>query len=136
MSVYLISSLAAVFVASTSYTLWLLHKISDERAAVLRELAQASIDAAQAIADKTHAEQRAMIAKQTLSEKLRQDREAFHKEIANADVADLARALRRKLLPRAGADDDTPAHGVGAGDGTVQPRPLADTDRLGPKAKR
>lgn len=137
MIAYVTASLAALFVASTSYIVWILHKVTTERAGFLKELAQAKIDAAQAIADKDAAETRAKIAKQVLAEKVIQDREIFQREIANADAGTLADALRRKLSQgkHPSADD----HGAGVDGAIVAPvraDAQADTDRLGPKAKR
>lgn len=137
MIAYVTASLAALFVASTSYIVWILHKVTTERAGFLKELAQAKVDASQAIADKDAAETRAKIAKQVLAEKVTQDREAFQREIANADAATLADALRRKLSQ--GKNPSLDDHGAGADGAVAEPMRAdaqADTDRLGPKGKR
>lgn len=137
MIAYVTASLAALFVASTSYIVWILHKVTTERSGILRELAQAKLEAAQASADKDAAETRAKIAKQVLAEKVTQDREVFQREIENADAATLADALRRKLSGGGYPSADAKR---GAGDGAViepvRSDPKADTDRIGPKAKR
>lgn len=129
--------LGVVFTAASSFTLWILYSSIRERLALMQELAQAKLDAAQMLQDKNAAEARAKIAKHVLAEKVLQDREAFQREIANADAATLADALRRKLSK---GPYSTPDAATAGGDGAivepVQTDRTADTDRLGPKAKR